>query len=106
MLTDFLANGHDLEEWFPGAFQDRVPVPDVGAPPAALDRWAALSMMDREDCATKLAELLTLHGWRTVEAALTDALRGLAVPPEPSLSGCPESARIDDAYQRGLNDAR
>ena len=106
MLTDFLANGHDLEEWFPGAFQDRVPVPDIGAPPAALDRWAALSMMDREDCATKLAELLTLHGWRTVEAALVDALRGLAIPPEPSLSGRPESDRIDDAYQRGLNDAR
>ena len=104
-ISDFLANEYDLEEWHPGAFQSRVPTPDINAPAAALDRWAALSAMDRDDCATKIAELLAAHGWRTVEAALVDALRGLDPAPTPDLPGCPESNRIDDAYHRGLSDA-
>lgn len=104
-LTDFLAEGHDLEEWHPGAFRDRVPTPDINASAKTLDKWAALSAMDRDDCATKLAELLAVHGWRTVEAALVDALRGLAPAPVADLPRCPESDRIEAAYHRGISDA-
>lgn len=78
-LDDLLEEGHDYDEHFP----DPILPPEAPYGPA-LDQWLESQSIRTQECTRDIARLLRAYGWRMVQAALSDALRGLD---EPDLGG-------------------